>query len=251
MELWTNKNGNTMGILQWYYWDYMAIIWESNGVIMEKPTIFFGFNGSIFGGLISNPIHKPLGRLIGRYHLSRHFGAPIINQPGIFHPRLTVEAFKHFILQTWKDLSLRKWYHWSHGICKWFSCWESGKKPSSLAWLKKRGEKNYNYHNVMWREPSIKMRKHLQGCKIEHPQVALSMLELDVGSNLSARWWNVWSPSCWWSPYRRYPKVHMEKWSVIYQCSVKKTKKTSCISVCWLLATGICLGTEFQAHSWW
>jgi hypothetical protein len=39
----------------------MAIIWESNGVIMEKPTIFFGFNGSIFGGLISNPIHKPLG----------------------------------------------------------------------------------------------------------------------------------------------------------------------------------------------
>jgi hypothetical protein len=38
----------------------------------------------------------------------------------------------------------------------------------------------------MWREPSIKMRKHLQGCKIEHPQVALSMLELDRIESLSS-----------------------------------------------------------------
>ena len=89
-------NGDITVILLGLHGDYM----ESNGVIMEKPTTFFGFNGSIFGGLVSNPIHKPLGRLIGRYHLSRHFGAPIINQPGIIHPRFTVEAFKHFILQT-------------------------------------------------------------------------------------------------------------------------------------------------------
>jgi hypothetical protein len=30
------------------------------------------------------------------------------------------------------------------------------------------------------------MRKHLQGCKIEHPQVALSMLELDRIESLSS-----------------------------------------------------------------
>ena len=72
----------------------MAILWESNGVIMEKPTIFFGLNGSIFGGLISNSIHKPLGRLIGRYHLSRHFGAPIINQPGIIHQHSSTLFYK-------------------------------------------------------------------------------------------------------------------------------------------------------------